>query len=51
MSRIIHNFQMAALQSPFSGFKLNWNALRKNIECCEYPPLPSDCYSLDVSFN
>lgn len=39
---------MAALQPPFNGFKLNWNALRQNIERCEYPPLPSDRYSVEV---
>ena len=42
--------QMAALQPPFNCFKSNWNALRQNIERCEYPPLPSDRYSLDVSY-
>ena len=41
-------WQMAALQPPFNGFKKNWIALRQNIERCEYPPLPSDVYSLDV---
>ena len=42
--------QMAALQPPFNCFKSNWNALRQNIERCEYPPLPFDRYSLDVSY-
>ena len=41
---------MAALQPPFNGFKKNWIALRQNVERCEYPPLPSDIYSLDVIY-
>ncbi|XP_057371108.1 serine/threonine-protein kinase Nek7-like [Daphnia carinata] len=41
-------YEMAALQPPFNCFKSNWNALRQNIERCEYPPLPSDRYSDDM---
>nr|CAH0106189.1 unnamed protein product [Daphnia galeata] len=41
-------YEMAALQPPFNCFKSNWNALRQNIERCEYPPLPSDRYSLEM---
>ncbi|XP_046447546.1 serine/threonine-protein kinase Nek7-like [Daphnia pulex] len=41
-------YEMAALQPPFNCFKSNWNALRQNIERCEYPPLPSDRYSVDM---
>ncbi|EFX77190.1 hypothetical protein DAPPUDRAFT_321694 [Daphnia pulex] len=44
----IQLLKMAALQPPFNCFKSNWNALRQNIERCEYPPLPSDRYSVDM---
>ncbi|KAK4019537.1 hypothetical protein OUZ56_001552 [Daphnia magna] len=43
-------YEMAALQPPFNCFKSNWNALRQNIERCEYPPLPSDRYSDDMRY-
>jgi len=42
-------YEMAALRSPFFGEKDNVTSLIAKIKTADYPPLPEDCYSLQLT--
>lgn len=41
-------YEMAALSSPFSGEKEDANKLIQKIQDATFPPLPDDCYSVQL---
>ncbi|KAI1720293.1 protein kinase domain-containing protein [Ditylenchus destructor] len=42
-------YEMAALRSPFFGEKENITSLVEKIRTADYPPIPEDCYSSQLS--
>jgi hypothetical protein len=42
---------MATLKSPFCGEKDNATSLIEKISTADYPPLPQDCYNVQVGMH